>query len=574
MLKRVICVFIFIFSASIFGQNFLKHTVASGETILQIAQKYSVTPSDIYKLNPDCQKGIVPNSVLLIPSISLAASKPKMHQVTSKETIYSIAKLYGVSISDLEKINSEAISSGLKIGQSILIPSNNIIENKPLPSSNSVFHEVQPKETKYGIATKYGISVEQLEKLNPEIIENLPIGFKLLISGKKNKTENTEETTITSNGSIPNVSYAKKEIANLSTSISKQKKKELALLFPFNISKIESDTINSIASKLKTDKFLNMTLDFYSGALIAIDSAKTLGLNINVKIFDSQETKTASNVSNLVIQNNLENSDAIIGPFYQANVEKLAELVSINNVPVISPLSKEIGKSYSNLFQSMPSNEVLKNAVFDYMRSKNGNIVAIIDVKKTGIKNYISEHQKGVRFVMFNDKNTIVLDSLRKVFNRNKLNYVILDSQKTGVILNTTKILMDMLVDYQIQLVILEPNPTLDFDEIDLNRLVKLKLLYPSITRDNESNEATIFETTYKNKNKIFPSQYATRGFDITFDTILRLSQEKTFEEITNAVATEQIENKFDYVKTANGQINKGVYILYYDTDLTIKVAN
>ena len=43
------------------------------------------------------------------------------------------------------------------------------------------FHEVQPKETKYGIATKYGISVDELEKQNPEIKDNLPVGFKLKI---------------------------------------------------------------------------------------------------------------------------------------------------------------------------------------------------------------------------------------------------------------------------------------------------------------------------------------------------------------------------------------------------------
>jgi hypothetical protein len=34
-----------------------------------------------------------------------------------------------------------------------------------------------------------------------------------------------------------------------------------------------------------------MTLDFYAGALIAIDSAKTLGFPIDVEIYDSRETK-------------------------------------------------------------------------------------------------------------------------------------------------------------------------------------------------------------------------------------------------------------------------------------------
>ena len=51
-------------------------------------------------------------------------------------------------------------------------------------SKNPVFHEVKPKETKYSIAKEYGVTIEQLEKLNPEIVTGLPIGFKLLISGE------------------------------------------------------------------------------------------------------------------------------------------------------------------------------------------------------------------------------------------------------------------------------------------------------------------------------------------------------------------------------------------------------
>lgn len=571
MLKKVICVFVFAFTISVFGQNFLKHTVVSGETITQIAQKYFVTPADIYQLNPDCQTGIHPNSILLIPAKSYSNNKTKTHQVAPKETIYSIAKAYDISVADLEKANGEALKLGLKIGQTIVIPSKNAVIKTPINSEKTIFHEVQPKETKYGIATKYGISVEQLEKQNPEIVESLPVGFQLLISGKASKTIDIPKKN---SNSVSNVAFSKKAISNFVATKSVQKKKELTLLLPFNISKIESDTINSVASKLKTDKFLNMTLDFYSGALVAIDSARTLGLNVNIKILDSQETKTTSNVSNLFAQNNLENSDAIIGPFYQANIEKMAELVSKNNIPVLSPLSKEIGKPYSNLYQSMPTNDAMKSAVFDYMRSKNGNIVAVIDAKKTAVKQYISENQKGVRFVGLNEKNTIIQDSLRKVFSKNKMNFVILDSQKTGMILTTTNALIALMADFQIQLVILEPNSTLDFEEIDLTRLTKLKLLYPSITRENETPEALVFENAYKNKNKIFPNQYATRGFDITFDTILRLSQDKSFEETSNNSASEQIENKFDYFKTANGFVNRGVFILYYDVDLTIKVAN
>jgi hypothetical protein len=125
------------------------------------------------------------------------------------------------------------------------------------------------------------------------------------------------------------------------------------------------------------------------------------------------------------------------------------------------------------------------------------------------------------------------------------------------------------------ELAIMEPNETLDTDEINFENLTKLKLLYPSISRENESPEALIFKKEYRKKNKILPSSYATRGFDVTFDTMMRLSQGKSYQETADAIATEQVDNKFEfYKKPDGGYTNKGIYILYYDTDLTIKEAN
>ena len=79
----------------------------------------------------------------------------------------------------------------------------------------------------------------------------------------------------------------------------------------------------------------------------------------------------------------------VIGPFYQVNVEKVADALENKNIPVISPLSRDEGKSYKNLFQSMPHADAVKGAMFNYMQCKNGNIIAVIDPKKTSIKEYI-----------------------------------------------------------------------------------------------------------------------------------------------------------------------------------------
>ena len=676
---------VFCLNASIvFSQDksYSKHKVAKGETISQIATKYYVTPHDIYKLNPDAQNGIQENDLILIPTSIVkkndnvsATVKPNLasnrtHVAKPKETLYSISRDYNINVEDLKTLNAAALVNGLKIGQTIKIPDSTVQESSAKPkenavetqpaspvvsnssTENSVFHIVEPKETKFAIAKKYGITIQELEQRNPEIVSNLPIGYKLIISGVQAKSsvpktydkpkvekpkpvvtevvqDEVVETktirTLTKNGyanyevkagdtmyslsqyfklteaelielnpslkdgiktgailKVPGRGVVKvdSDAPNLHKEASKSVvpnslKKQLVLLLPFNATKIQNDSLKTLDVRLKKDAFLNLTLDFYAGALIAIDSAKTLGLNVDVKIFDSEESKISSNVENLIRNNKLEESDAIIGPFYQQYVEKTAELLSDKNVPVISPLSKEVGKSFGNLVQSMPANDFGKAAIFDYMLSKNGNIIVVSDPKRVYNKEFITKNYPSAKFVTLLDNGALDIANLKSLFVKGTQNYVVLDSERTGLILGTTNVLLNEMSNFQIQLVIIEPNETFDFEEVSMKRLTILKLLYPSLTRENNSHEAAIFEKKYKEINKVFPNQYATRGFDLTFDTLLRITQDKSFNASANEVKSEQVESKFEYMKKGNeGFVNKGIYIMEYQDDLSVKQVN
>lgn len=675
-------------------KNFTRHTVAKGETISQIATKYNVTPYDIYKLNPDAQKGIQENDLILVPNSTIWKSvtsavpdKPKLmmgrtHVAKPKETLYSISRDYGVDVEELKRINAGVLGNGLKIGQTIKIPdstpnvssespkeNSTVVAKEPKPSETStqpkaavsneknggkqVLHVVQPKETKFGIAKKYGITVQELEKRNPAVVSSLPVGFQLIISGTEAKTnlpkpsvekqivekpkpvtteivkdeivETKTIRTLTKNGyanyevkagetmyslanyfkisedellqlnptlkegvksgmilKVPATGTIKVESVTNPVQNSENKslitntnRKKLALLLPFNAAKIQSDSVKTVDMRLRKDAFLNMTLDFYSGALIAADSAKTLGLNVDVSIFDSEESKMSSNVENIVKEHKLDQADAVIGPFYQQYVEKTAELLSGKNVPVISPLSKEKGKSFPNLYQSMPTSDFAKKAMFNYMISKNGNIVIVSDPKRVYNKELISKNFPTAKFVSLLDNGALDVANFKSQLVKNVQNYVVIETERTGLILGTTNILLNELANYQIQLVIIEPNETLDFEEVSMKRLTILKLLYPSMTKENNTQEATVFEKKYKEVNKIFPNQYATRGFDLTFDTILRLTQNSSFSASANELKSERVESKFQYTKDAdNGYANHGIYILEYQDDLTVKQVN
>ena len=219
--SQFICILFFLLSisCSLFAQekDYVKHTVTKGETIKDIAARYKVTPYDIYKLNPDSQAGIKEKDIILIPAAShknmpntaaapkpqAASSNPKTHVATAKETLYSIARDYKVSIQDLQGANPGLFEAGLKIGQTVNIPggggkvaAGTVVELKHTPvikkveakpsaasADNVVYHIVEPKETKFGIAKKYGMTVKELEEKNPAIAANLPVGYKLIVSG-------------------------------------------------------------------------------------------------------------------------------------------------------------------------------------------------------------------------------------------------------------------------------------------------------------------------------------------------------------------------------------------------------
>lgn len=670
-MHKIFLCFLFLVTSVVFAQDkVVKHTVEKGETIFKIAGIYKVTVAEIFRLNPAAEKGIKENDILLISGSvteSDGNSSTKTHLVKAKETLYSIARDYKVAFADLKTLNEATLVDGLKIGQTIRIPEDGLttvtptkevqktteivekpketVAEKPKNDKTSNFHIIEAKETKFGIAKKYGMTVAELEELNPEIVANLPIGFKLNVKGNAvssevssnkvekpkpvvidyeiKKADKSETTSTTKKTGYANYEVKQKEtlysltqtlgitqdelielnpslkegvkegmillvpgkgsitiIGNskykdLTKTIQSQNKKQLVLLLPFNATKVQSDTINKIATRLKKDSFLNMTLDFYSGALMAIEYGKSLGLNIDVKILDSEESKLTSNVEKVVKENNLQNADVIIGPFYQQHAEKVAELVAEKNVPVISPLSKEIGKPLPNLYQSMPPADFAKSAIFDYMLAKKGNIIVVSDVKRQANKDFITKNYPSTSFAIISPTGSLDIASFKSLFKEDGMNYVVLDTEKTGMILSTTNLMLNDMKNYEIQLVIMEPNETLNFEEISMKRLTILKLLYPSLTRENASPESVLFETDYKKKNKILPNQFATRGFDITFDTMLRLSQGKTFAESVNEDKTEQLESKFEYAKKdSEGYINKGVYILEYQEDLTVKPVN
>ncbi|KVV16372.1 LysM peptidoglycan-binding domain-containing protein [Flavobacterium sp. TAB 87] len=184
------------------------HTVAPKETLFGLAKQYQISVNALEETNQEIlASGLQIGQVLVIPNSNLSVKEKRnspapinnssrmVHQVIAKESLFSIARQYNVSVQDLENQNKEVLLGGLQIGQSIFIPNKKKTLDGRVRVINheTIFHVVAPKETKYAIAKKYGITIEHLEAQNPEIINGLIEGNKLAINKDEIKPANDTE---------------------------------------------------------------------------------------------------------------------------------------------------------------------------------------------------------------------------------------------------------------------------------------------------------------------------------------------------------------------------------------------
>ena len=135
------------------------------------------------------------------------AEPGRIHTVQPGESIYSISSMYGISVGELIDLNNLPGNS-VDVGQVLIISKGGSIKNQ--------YHVVLPGETLFSISKKYGVSLNDLRRLN-NLNTNSPlaVGMRLIISqtGNYNKNNNTEKEY--SKSLSPDIEFfeAKKEIA-------------------------------------------------------------------------------------------------------------------------------------------------------------------------------------------------------------------------------------------------------------------------------------------------------------------------------------------------------------------------
>ena len=632
-----------LFSISSYAQNLKTHNVKTGETVESIAQLYKISTADIYALNPDAFSGIAIDSELIIPESFLdRLNSPlaereiesyKVHKVRRKETLFSIAQRYNITIQDLKTHNERLRNKKLRSGKKIYIP---IFKENSDPAYNSSLqlYTVLAKEGKWRIAYKFGISVPQLEALNPNLGASLNEGQQLnvpniIVSDKKQIEEDqfgyyivkasegfyrlekklglSKELLVSLNpelekeglklgmvlrvprSSVKDIETALVFTTTLSDGLVDLTVKNIGLLLPFKTKSIDSDSLFLAREQLKRDGYINLSTDFYSGVAIAIDSAKQLGISVNLDVFDTNAK--ALDVKTILNETDFSKYDLILGPITSKNLELTAQHVLKDNIPVVSPFVNS-KKSYSNLFQTIPDLDWMRSKMVSYVKTDTipHRTLIIYDSKNTSTVTYLKKAFPSASLITSKtDKDGVeqfylMLEDVQKVLLPGRT-IVFLESNNEGFVSNVTSMLNAMnglttLVDdneteiqRDILLMTTSKNKAFEGKNVSNYDLSNLHFQYPAINFNMEL--ASAFQEKYLIKFGTFPNKYAIRGFDLTMDLLLRLSRFGTLYERATDIQTSYIGNKFKYTLQPNGGYkNEAGFILKYDDLEIIKVQD
>ena len=640
MKELFLVLFFVLFANNSFAQNnYQRHIVKKGETVYSISKKFNVSEATIYQLNPDLKHVIKIGVILILPNngeeviISI-----KKHRVRKRETIKSIATKYDISKDLLKKYNKELYAREPNKGERIDIPVFNVIAlsnttNKETLTANDTIkkHKVLPKETKYGIARKYDITIAELEMLNPNMAKNLAIGEEIIVPKKeissnailvegddkyefyevlpkegffrlKVKFGLSQEEIIALNPyaveglkegmilKIPKINNTldvqKFEAVNLADYILNTSKKKLAVMLPFKLNRIDLDSLSVNTDLLKSDGTLRAAIDFYSGVLMAAEFAKDKGISTDITIYDTEGQ--VSKVAQIMSSNNFNEIDAVIGPLLSKNIEKAASALQSENIPVFSPLSKFKLKEYPNLYQTIPSSELMETAILDFIikRLDTINIIVITGKEWTQRKGTIMTAIPSAKTIVPEEGNYLYLEDIQIQLDTVKENWVILDSDNPILVSNVVGLLNgfpEIILDEDdveigknnIRLFAVNKSRAFDYHDVSNVHLANLNFTYPSSNKHYDYDLMVPFLVSYKNKYGVMPNHYAIRGFDVTYDVLLRLANAITLEEASiSDIKTEYIENKFQYFNTLNlGYKNQAFYIMKYNNELKLEVV-
>jgi len=598
MIKRIITILIIaqLFSISIIfaqemkrsdvtdvfnGKKYYLHTIEKGNTLYSISKIYDVSIDDILEVNTylDKEQSLPEGLILRVPfqesTQNTTSENPYKHVVKKGETLFAIARKYELPISLLYEANP-GLTTEISIGQEIIIPYEENIENTEITptevkdtilNKTYITHIVKEGETAYGISRKYNVSLNELEILNPSILnQDLQLGTEIIIPiyAENSTTELTDTTSLFS-------CDCDKPVLKESYNI--------ALLIPLYLDYAYKISYDEKEHKTSESKFLALkNVSFYEGMLLAIDSLKKIGFNAKIHVYDVDND--VEQVQSIIQKPEMQNMDLIIGPWFDENFSVIADFAEENEIAIVSPHSFECSSIDKNpyVIKVVPDVQTQLLDLSDYINTEypNANVIYVFKSQNKAMKDMQGILQtvlsgidtSGVKYShSIIDYSENGFSGVTTELQQGRENIIISMVSGEAFLATYTNNLNKLRENYEIILVGLPG--WFRYNKLEMVQFSNLNThWFGSTFIDYSRNDIKTFIETYRNRFKGDPNNNAFIGYDLSLYFLTALHQYgRNFIPCLNKIdGSSLLQTKFDFKEKTKGGGWENNYINIYRT--------
>jgi len=507
--------------ARIGNSEYYIHTIKKGETAYSLSKTYGISVETLYKNNPNAASGLRLGEMLQIPVVSTKNSETPQnyHVVKQGETVYSIARSYGIPIDSLLSNNKKIVNNHIVIGDTLIIPSSKNVYD-------FIEYRTEKKESLTDIANQFHISLKELKERNPRLGNNvakntvvfIPIQKKTTNIFSPPKKNGQTETVSTDSSDLP-----QPKNADCISKWETKKKYTVALILPFSAIK-STATLLSVAKKStypKTESTAIKYISFYQGVVLALDSLSNKGLNVCLNVYD---VNNELEMGQLLEKPEMQTTDLIIGIIYVGAVKKIADFSNQHNIPFINVASSrnDILQGYPNVAKTAPDENAVSH-VAQRILPQNENInLLIIRKNDTAYSKNVEELKMlypHCREFLSEGKSMSATISL---LDAHKPNFVFMFSEKTTEILDVMRIFDEKRKQYDVTLVGYPNWNTIEKLDFHYAHNLKLHFIANQSINYNEQ-QVQDFVSTFRDRFNNDPNMLAFQGYDIAYNFIYAL---------------------------------------------------
>lgn len=507
-------------------------------------------------------------SLMLCGIMAMAQTQVTSHVVTAGETLYSISKNYGLTVTDILNANP-GLTDMIMAGQTIKIPADSSNPEIKKLSPCKQTHIVQKKETIYGISHLYNITEDELIVANPFLSNGkLKKGMELCIpySQAEKQVHNQKQAEV----------IEKAEAKRQESLVKYYDVIKIAVIAPFAL-----DQENKSADAKKA-------ADFYKGILMAADTLKHKGISTEFYTYE-EIGSDGTGMTAILNKPMLKNCQLIIGPFKPANVEVVAKFAKENNITVVAPMAlKSTGlASNKNLFEvSAPSQDIHSKVFSKFIDTYKGCNIVFANVNDA--KNNPEYNTKfksaldaaGISYIsldMASTTNVVLKDTL----NTQKPNVFIPSSGSEAAYTALTNALNTKLgadrANYKIRIFGYPEWQTFLFRHKATSDIYG-STFYTTFFADPSSQKIKSFDAAYNNwfkhpQQKSFP-KYGILGYDIAQCFINAIHKNGSNFSAKTIGTYNGLQTSFNFVQRSEDSTpyNNSVKFVTYNTDGTYTV--